>query len=45
MAERLKAIQAKLLEWWNQFTSKQKTIIVIMGAVVIFTFAILLYIF
>lgn len=45
MADRLKAIQAKLLEWWNQFTSKQKTIIVIMGAVVIFTFAILLYIF
>lgn len=45
MMERLKEIQAKILAWWNKFTSKQKTIIVGLSAVVIFTFAILIYIF
>ena len=28
MLDRLKEIQAKVLEWWNKFTSKQKTIII-----------------
>lgn len=44
MAERLKEIPAKILAWWNKFTTKQKSIIVGIGAVVIFTFAILIYI-
>ncbi len=45
MADRLKEIPAKILEWWNRFTTKQKTIIVGIVAGVIFTFAILIYIF
>ena len=45
MADRLKEIPAKILEWWNKFTTKQKTIIVVIGAVVIFTFAIIIYAF
>ncbi len=45
MADRLKEIPAKILEWWNRFTTKQKTIIVAIVAGVIFTFAILIYIF
>lgn len=44
MADKLKDIQVKFLEWWNKFTSRQKTIIIGIGAVVIFTFAILIYI-
>lgn len=42
MAERLKAIPAKLLEWWNRFTSKQKTIIICIAAGVIIALAILI---
>lgn len=45
MADRLKEIPAKLLEWWNKFTAKQKTIIIAIAAVVIFTFAIIIYAF
>ena len=45
MLDRLKEIQAKVLEWWNKFTSKQKTIIIAIVAVVIFAFAILIYTF
>ncbi len=45
MTDKLKEIPAKILEWWNKFTTKQKSIIVGIGAVVIFTFAILIYIF
>ena len=45
MADRLNEIREKLLAWWNKFTSKQKTLIIGGGAVVIFTFAILIYIF
>ena len=45
MLDRLKEIQAKVLEWWNKFTSKQKTIIIAIVAVVIFAFAILIYVF
>ena len=44
MADRLKEIQAKVLGWWNKFTSRQKTIIVGIVAAVIFTFAILIYV-
>ncbi len=45
MIDRLKEIAAKILEWWNKFTSKQKTIIVSITAVVIFTFALIIYLF
>ncbi len=45
MADRLKEIPGKILEWWNKFTAKQKTIIVSITAVVIFTFALLIYVF
>lgn len=43
MADKLKEIPARLLEWWNKFTSKQKTIIIAIAATVVFAFAILVY--
>ncbi len=45
MADKLKEIPGKILEWWNKFTNKQKTIIVAITAVVIFTFVIIVYTF
>ena len=45
MADKLKEIPGKALEWWNKFTSRQKTIIIAIVAVVIFTFAIIIYTF
>ena len=45
MADKLKEIPGKLLEWWNKYTSKQKTIIIGIVAVVIFTFVIIVYAF
>ncbi len=45
MIDRLKELAAKILAWWNKFTAKQKTIIVSITAVVIFTFAIIIYVF
>ena len=45
MAEKLKGVLGKILEWWNKFTSKQKTIIVAITAVVILTLAIIIYAF
>lgn len=45
MAEKLKGILGKVLDWWNKFTSKQKTIIVAIVAVVILTLAIIIYAF
>jgi len=44
MADRLKEIPAKVLEWWNKFTTRQKSIIIGIAAVVVFTFAIIMYI-
>lgn len=41
LQEKLKAIPGRILEWWNKFTSKQKTIIICIGAGVILTLAIL----
>jgi len=41
VAERLQEIPKKILEWWNKFTSKQKTIIVSVTAGVILALAIL----
>lgn len=45
MADKLKELLAKVTEWWNKFTTKQKSIIVGITAVVVFTFAIIIYIF
>lgn len=45
MVDKLKEIPGKILEWWNKFTNKQKTIIVAMVAAVVFTFAIIVYVF
>lgn len=44
MADRLREIPAKVLEWWNRFTTRQKSIIIGIAATVIFTFAIIIYI-
>ncbi len=41
MAERLRALWQKVLDWWNQFTAKQKTLIVGAGTVVLLTIIIL----
>ncbi len=43
MADRLKEIPGRLLAWWGRFTSRQKSIIIGIAAVVIFTFAIIIY--
>lgn len=45
MADKLKEIPGMILEWWNKFTNKQKTIMVASVAVAIFTFAIVIYTF
>lgn len=45
MADKLKEISAKVLEWWNKFTTRQKSVIIGIAAVVVFAFAILIYIF
>ena len=45
MADKLKEIPGKILEWWNKFTSRQKTIIIAIAAVVVFTFAIVVFTF
>ncbi len=41
MADRLKALWQKVLDWWNQFTAKQKTLIVGAASVVMLTIIIL----
>ena len=41
MADRLKEIPTKILEWWNKYTSKQKTIIISIVAGVVLALAIL----
>lgn len=43
MADRLREIPAKIMEWWNKFTTRQKSIIIGIVAVTIFAFAILMY--
>lgn len=43
MVEQLKAIPKKLLDWWNKFSSKQKTIIICISAGVVLAFSILTY--
>ena len=44
MPEKLKEIIEKIKEWWNKFTTKQKTIIIAIVAAVIFTFVIIVYV-
>lgn len=45
MPDKIKEILNKVLAWWNKFTAKQKTIIIGISAAVVFTFAILIYVF
>lgn len=40
MQDRIKELLQKVLEWWNKFTTKQKTYIIAAGAGIILTFAI-----
>lgn len=42
LQEKLKAIPGKILEWWNKFTSKQKTIIICVAAGVFLALTILI---
>ncbi len=42
MIERLREIPQRILEWWNKFSSRQKTIIVSVAAGVIVAFAVLI---
>jgi len=41
MADRIREIPKRLMEWWNKFTSKQKTLIICVAAGVILLFGIL----
>ncbi len=43
MADRLKQIPKQLLEFWNKYTSKQKTIIISVLCIVVFAFAFLVF--
>jgi flagellar M-ring protein FliF len=43
MADRLKQIPKQLLDLWNKYTSKQKTIIVSVFCIVVFAFALLIF--
>ena len=45
MLDKAKEILGKVLEWWNKFTSKQKTIIISAGSGVLFAFVILIVVF
>lgn len=44
MAERLKQIPKDLLEFWNKYTAKQKTILISVVSVIIIAFIVLIYI-
>ena len=41
MADKIKELFNKVLEWWNRFSTKQKTFIISAGAGVILALAIL----
>jgi flagellar M-ring protein FliF len=43
MAERAKAILKRLLDIWNKYTSKQKTLIISAVCIVVFAFALLIF--
>ena len=40
MADRLKGLLNKVLEWWNKFTAKQKTFIISAMAGIVLTISI-----
>ena len=42
MADRVKELLNKVLEWWNKFSARQKTFIICAAAGVILAFAILI---
>ena len=44
MTDKLKDIPKKILEWWNKFTSKQKTMIVSAAAGMLVVFAIIMWV-
>lgn len=44
MPERIREILAKIRDWWNKYTTRQKTMIVAISATVVFAFAILIYV-
>ncbi|MCM1057616.1 MAG: flagellar M-ring protein FliF [Firmicutes bacterium] len=44
MPEKLKEILEKVKDWWNKFTARQRTIIIAIGAAVIFTLVIIVYV-
>ena len=44
MAERIKILIDRLLEFWNQYNNKQKTIIVCVCAGILLTFVVLSYV-
>ncbi len=44
MAERLKKIPKQLLDFWNRYTAKQKTIMISVVSIIIIAFATLIYI-
>ena len=44
MPEKLKEILEKIKEWWGKFTARQRTIIIAIAAVVIFTLVIIVYV-
>lgn len=41
MVERLRALWQRILEWWNRFTTRQKTIIIVVGVLVLAGVAVL----
>lgn len=43
MPERLKQILQKVIDWWNKYTTRQKTVIIGLVAAVIFTVAMVVY--
>lgn len=44
MVERLKQIPKQLLDFWNKYTAKQKTILISVVSIIIIAFAVLIYI-
>lgn len=45
MVERLRALWARIREWWNRFTTRQKTLIIVGASVVLLTVIILITVF
>lgn len=43
MADKLKEIWGKIQEWWKGFTARQRTIIIVVAAAVVFAFALVMY--